>query len=89
MLSHPTAAISIECGARLITGMRTILEPVRLGRRDDDARLPHSLFATGDEAEEGLAPKERNRLDGEWFDESRLHGVTTQTEEGDGDFQWH
>ena len=27
MLSHPTAAISLERGARLITGMRTTLEP--------------------------------------------------------------
>jgi len=32
--------VSFERGARLITGMRTILEPDRLGRRDDDARPP-------------------------------------------------
>lgn len=89
MLSHPTAAISLERGARLITGTRTILEPDRLGRRDDDARPPDSLFATGAEAEAGFAPKERNRLDGKLFDESSLHGVTTQTEEGDRGFQWH
>ena len=41
MLSHPTAAISFEHDARLITGMRTTFEPDRLGRRDDDdARSP-------------------------------------------------
>ena len=40
MLSHPTTAISFEHDARLITGMRTTLEPDRLGRRDDDARPP-------------------------------------------------
>ena len=57
----------------------------RLGTGEVDP--PDSLFATGDEAEAGLAPKERNRLDREWFDESSLHGVTTQTKEGDGDFQ--
>ena len=87
MLSHPTTAISLERGARLFTGMRTMLEPDRLGRRDDDARPPDSLFATGDEAEAGLAPKERNHLDGKWFDVSSLHGITTQTKQGDGDFQ--
>jgi len=32
--------VSFERGARLITGMRTTLEPDRLGRRDDDARPP-------------------------------------------------
>lgn len=72
-----------------------------LARRTDKERLersvtclgpgeadpPDSLFATGDEAEAGLAPKKRNRLDGELFDESRLHGVTTQTEERDRAFQ--
>jgi len=52
-----------------------------------EADPPDSLFATGDEAEAGLAPKERNRLDGEWFDESSLHGVATQIEEGDRTFQ--
>jgi len=30
--------VSAERGARLITGLRTTLEPAQLGRRDDDAR---------------------------------------------------
>ena len=32
--------VSFERGARLITGLRTTLEPAQLGRRDDDARPP-------------------------------------------------
>jgi len=37
--------ISSDRGARLITGLRTILEPPQLGRRDDDAN-PASAVAT-------------------------------------------
>jgi hypothetical protein len=33
--------VSSERGARLITGLRTTLEPAQLGRRDDDARPPN------------------------------------------------
>jgi hypothetical protein len=32
--------VSFERGARLITGMRTTLEPDRLGRQDDDGARP-------------------------------------------------
>ncbi len=39
--------VSFERGARLITGIRTILEPDRLGGRDDDARPPDGRTKSG------------------------------------------
>ena len=56
----PASAISFERGARLITGMRTTLEPDWLGRPDDDLKTQRAELRMDAYATHGGVDNNRN-----------------------------